>query len=89
MSDSEATEYVNSYFASTGTLLADRIPEAGENFQTPLTHEENGSSFSLRPITLQELHDEIKNIQTSKSSGIPDIASSIWKIALLALDNQF
>ena len=40
MSDSEATEYVNSYFASTGALLADRIPEAGENFQTPLTHEE-------------------------------------------------
>ena len=89
MSDSEATEYVNSYFASIGTLLADRIPEAGGNFQTPLTLEENGSSFSLRPITLQELHDEIKNIQTSKSSGIPDIASRIWKIALLALDNQF
>ena len=60
MSDSEAAEYVNSYFASIGTLLADRIPEARGNFQTPLTIHENGSSFSLRPITLQELHDEIK-----------------------------
>ena len=78
--ESETANYINQYFANIGPNLAANLTETWtyEGITKP-------ASFTLTDFTEQEVLKVLNNIETSKSSGIKDISTSVLKDALTTL----
>ena len=88
LSNDDLAEYINDYFVNIGNVLAQTMH--GPIFNTNNENKQfDFNELKFNTVELSQLRKEIDAIQIHKSSGIPEISSRIWKIALRILDNQF
>ena len=88
MSDIEAAEVINSYFANIGKELAENIIlDQGED--PPELDQLMPPTFELPPIDFPTVYKLTKIIKEYKSSGMSTISSKIWKIFSDTYNNLF
>ena len=88
MSDIEAAEVINRYFANIGKKLAENIIlDQGED--PPELDQLMPPTFELPPIDFPTVYKLTKNIKDYKSSGMSTISSKIWKIFADTYNNLF
>lgn len=82
----EAANCINKYFAEISLGLDKKFTDDPRLYpsEIPLTSVELCEFVGPR-----ELHDEIKNIDESKSCGILGLSTKVLKVALLATENIF
>ena len=82
LSNREAATVVNTFFANISSDLAEGIKERQPNNLVPTTlcMPALGRKLSLQQPTHQEILHWVKKIHVFKSSGLPLIASMIWKL---------
>ena len=81
--EEESADHINTFFSTIGSKLAGRMQEPWESFGMAVEEECPDLSTDFK-----EVLDLCKNINTSKSSGIEDIASKNQKHAFLVLIPQ-
>ena len=78
-------DYINRYFTTIGATLAAELPIPNYPPQ-PVTP--NGFDLHIPPVTIAELNSFIGSINTTKSSAIHDINSTVMKHAFQAIPDK-
>ena len=84
LNNQDAANLINDYFTNIGSVLANQIRTNSPNLPAHLLQNLNiENSLGLVIPTHAEIMGWVKKIQTFKSSGIPLIATRIWKTLFL------
>ena len=80
LNNQAAANLVNSYFTNIGSVLANQIQNPTQGLPPrPRLHQNLVNSLGLTIPTHAEIKGWMKKLQVFKSSGIPLIATRIWK----------
>lgn len=89
--DFELSNYANKYFVSVGPNLASEIADCNrDNYFLKLQRlmDDCSTIDSFAPITLRQLEQVVKSINTTKSSNIEGINNALFKNCLLSTLDQ-
>ena len=72
---------MNSFFATIGKKLADKIPVSNINFRDYLTNVHQSESFFFTPVTIKEIEHEINLIPKNKAFGLYSTPVSFLQVS--------
>ena len=87
LSDLESATLINTYFTNIGSDLAKNIKALPQQTQIPTTLHIPDLDLKLSPQqpTPADILYWVKKIQIFKSSGLPQVASRIWKLLFIRI----